>query len=324
MRRREFIAVAGAAAAWPFAASAQQRSMPVVGFLTATLPLPSFVTAFREGLKKLGFVEGMNLTIEYRSAEGEPRRLPALAEALVQDQVAAIVAPDSSGPALAAKAATKTIPIVFATGLDPVARGLVASLARPGGNITGVYVLTVGLIAKRLDLLHKLVPTATAIGLLLRQGNTPGTGDMEREQAAAKTLGVNLEILNPRSEDEIELAFAKMATQPIDALVVGSDPLFRTQKDQIVALAARHAIPTIYETRVFATAGGLMRYGPDDDDIARQIGVYTGRILKGEKPENLPVLQPTKFDLVINLKTAKTLGLAIPPDVLAIAEEVIE
>jgi putative ABC transport system substrate-binding protein len=319
MRRRDFVTlVGGAAASWQLAARAQQPAMPVIGFLTITKPITSFVTGFRRGLNEFGYVDGTNVTIDYRSAEGQPDRLPALAADLVQRPVAVIVEPD--GYVLRSLLAG-TIPIVFATGLDPVATGLVASFPRPGGNVTGLYVLTVGLIAKRLELLHQLVPAAMSIALLVHPGSTAQLGE---GQTAARALGVDLMILNARSKDEIEAAFVSLTKQRVGALLVSAHPLFRTQSEQIVALAARYAVPTSYESTVFTKVGGLMSYGPDDDNIGRQLGAYTGRILKGEKPSELPVMQPTKFEFVINLKTAKALGLAIPPDLLAIADEVVE
>jgi putative tryptophan/tyrosine transport system substrate-binding protein len=321
MRRREFIV--GGAIAWPLTARAQQPAMPVIGFLTLTKPITSFVTGFRRGLSELGYVEGTNVTIDYRSAEGQPDRLPALAADLVQRPVAVIVLADGSG-SLAAKRATNTIPIVFATGLDPVATGLVASFPRPGGNVTGLYVLTVRLIAKRLELLHQLVPAAMSMALLVYPGSTAPAFSQAEGQTAALALGVDLLILNARSKDEIEAAFVSLTKQRVGALLVAAHPLFRTQNEQIVALAARYAVPTSYESTIFTKVGGLMSYGTDDDDIARQLGAYTGRILKGEKPSELPVIQPTKFELVINMKTAKTLGLTVPQSLLARADEVIE
>jgi putative ABC transport system substrate-binding protein len=323
MRRREFIV--GGAIAWPLTARAQQPAMPLIGFLTLTKPITSFVTGFGRGLSEFGYVEGTNVTIDYRSAEGQPDRLPALAADLVQRPVAVIVAADGGGD-LAAKRATNTIPIVFADGRDPVAIGLVASFSRPGGNVTGLAVLTVGLIAKRLELLHQLVPAAMLMALLVYPypGSTaPGSSQAEG-QTAARALGIDLLILNARSKDEIEAAFASLTEQRVGALLVSANPLFRTQNEQIVALAARYAVPTSYESTVFTKVGGLMSYGTDDDNIARQLGAYTGRILKGEKPSELPVIQPTKFDLVINMKTAKALGLTVPQSILARADEVIE
>jgi putative tryptophan/tyrosine transport system substrate-binding protein len=280
-----------------------------------------FVTAFHRGLSEFGYVDGTNVTIEYRSAEGQFDRLPTLAADFVQRRVAVIVAPDGLLAARAAKAATDTIPVVFIVGNDPVASGLVASLARPSGNVTGLTVLAIGLTAKRLEHLHQLVPAAISIALLV---NPPAEDQKAEGQMAARALGVDLLILNARSKDEIEAAFVSLAKQRVGALLVGANPLFRTQNDQIVALAARYAIPTSYESTLSTTVGGLMSYGTDLADMSRQLGVYTGRILRGEKPSNLPVLQPTKFEFVINLKTAKALGIDVPPALLAQADEVIE
>jgi putative ABC transport system substrate-binding protein len=326
MRRREFITLlGGAAASWPLAAGAQRPATPVVGYLASSMLVSPFVTAFRRGLGEFGYVEGTNVTIEYRSADGQLDRLPALAADLVQRRVAVIVAPDGAAAALAAKATTDTIPIVFIVGNDPVASGLVASLARPGGNITGITVLATGLIAKRLELLHELLPAAISISVLANSGNPAYEALLTEGQTAARALGVNLLVLNARSKDEIEAAFASLAKQHVDALLVSADPLFRTQDELIVSLAARYAIPTGYESNISPTAGGLMSYGTDLSDASRQLGVYTGRILRGEKkPSDLPVMQPTKFEFVINLKTAKALGITVPPSLLARADEVIE
>jgi putative tryptophan/tyrosine transport system substrate-binding protein len=325
MRRREFVAgFCGVAATWPLVARAQQRPAPVVGYLASSRQVSPFVTAFRQGLSEFGYVEGANITIEYRSAEGQFDRLPALAAELVQRHVAAIVAPDGILPALAAKAATNTIPIVFIVGKDPVASGLVASLARPGGNVTGLVVLAVGLTAKRFELLYRLIPTATSIALLINPAGAGAEGAKAEAQVAARALGVELLILNASSKDEIEAAFVSLAQQHVGALLVGADPVFRTQNDQIVALAARYAIPASYESTLSTTVGGLMSYGPDLADISRMLGAYVGRILRGVKPSDLPVIQPTQFAFVINLKTAKALGLKIPSELLALADSVIE
>ena len=325
MRRREFVAgFCGVAAIWPLVAQAQQPPARVVGYLASSRQVEPFVTAFRRGLSEFGYVEGVNITIEYRSAEGHFERLPALAAELVQRHVAAIVAPDGTPSALAAKAATGTIPIVFGVGKDPVASGLVASLGRPGGNVTGLLVLAVGLIAKRLELLYRLVPTATSIALLINPAGAAAEGAKAEAQVAARGLGVDLLILNASSKDEIEAAFVSLAQQRVGALLVGADPVFRTQNDQIVALAARYAIPAGYEDTLSTTVGGLMSYGTDLADASRMLGVYVGRILRGVKPSDLPVMQPTKFAFVVNLKTAKALGLKIPPELLALADSVIE
>jgi putative tryptophan/tyrosine transport system substrate-binding protein len=326
MRRRDFIVALGAAAAVPVAGHAQQPTIPVVGYLASSKLVSPFVTAFRHGLSEFGYVDGTNMTIEYRSADGQFDRLPTLASDLVRRQVAVIAAPDGGPAALAAKAATATIPIVFIIGGDPVASGLVRSLARPGGNVTGLSVLATGLTAKRLELLHRLVPAATSIAMFSNPINSMSgaVGQMAEGQMAARALGVNLLIFNARSKDEIEAAFVSLAGQHIGALLVGADPLFRTQNDQIVELAAHYAIAASYESTISTTAGGLMSYGPDLADVSRQLGAYAGRILKGERPADLPVLQPTKFEFVINLGAAKALGLGIPADLLALADKVIE
>jgi putative ABC transport system substrate-binding protein len=329
MRRREFITfIGGAAAAWPLAAHAQQRSaMPVVGLLHPGRPdsYTQPLAAFQKGLNELGFVDGQNLAIEYRWAGTEYERFPSLAADLVRRQVNVVVVLASTPGTLAAKAATSTIPIVFGVGGDPVALGLVASLNRPGGNMTGVTLLNVAALPKRLGLLHELVPAAAAIALLVNPSNPLQTDAETRElQTAARALGLELHILNASSDGEFDAAFATLLQLGAKALVVQSDPLFTTRRDRLVALAARHAIPAIYGRREIAEAGGLMSYANDFADSYRQAGIYCGRILKGEKPADLPVIQPTKFEFVINLKTARTLGLTVPPGVLAIADEVIE
>ena len=329
MRRREFIAmVGGAAAVWPIAASAQQSTMPVIGFLSGQSPDTSayLVAEFRRGLKEIGFVEGQNVVIEYRWALGQIDRLPALATDLVGRQVAVIAATAGGGTAasLAAKAATTTIPIVFTSGVDPVKIGLVTSLNRPGGNVTGIAFLTRTLDAKRLELLHEFVPNASTIAVLLNP-EFPDAADQLREvQEAARTMGKALTILNASNIREIDAAFELLVPTRLGALLVGADPFFISRREQLVTLAATRKIPAIYEDRDFSVAGGLMSYGASFPDAVRQVGIYTGRILKGEKPADLPVVQPTKFDLVINLKTAKALGLTVPPIMLSRADEVIE
>ena len=326
MDRRRFVgSVAGALLARPFAARAQQKAMPVIGVLSTGSPSVSsrLFMAFRQGLSEAGYVEGQNLAIEYRSAEGHYDRLPALAADLVGRKVDLILA-NSPPSALAAKGATSTIPIVFRGGSDPVGEGLVASLARPGGNLTGVFLIAGELTAKRLELLSELVPRARMIALLVNQTNVTAEHIIRDVQEAARTKGLQLHVLKASSESEIDAAFASLVQRHAGALVVGADPFLSSRREQLVALASRHAVPSIYAWREFAASGGLISYGASLTAAHRLMGVYTGKILKGAKPADLPVQQLTIFELVVNLKTAKALGLAIPQSVLARADEVIQ
>jgi ABC-type uncharacterized transport system substrate-binding protein len=326
VKRRDFIALlGGAAAAWPLAARAQQAATPVIGFLSSAsrAPFEHLVTAFREGLSETGHSEDRNVAIEYRWADNRYDRLPAMAAELVGRRVAVLVATGGNIAAVAAKAATSTIPIVFTVVADPVQGGLVASLNRPGGNVTGISGFTAELDPKRLELLCELVPTGV-IGALVNPNRPNVDVQLHDVQAAARTLGRELVILGASSDDEIEKALATLAQQRIAALVVTADPFFTNRRAHIVALLARHAVPAIYQWREFVVDGGLMSYGPRLAGAYRQAGIYTGRILKGEKPGDLPVMRPTKFEQAINLKTAKALGLTVPPTLLARADEVIE
>ena len=330
MRRRTFIAGLGAAAVspvlWPLAARAQQAATPVIGFLSARSAKDSVrnVAAFGQGLEEAGFTEGKNLSIEYRFAEGQLDRLPELAADLVRRPVTVLVAVGGASSALVAKKATSTIPIVFVIGGDPVGLGLSSSLSRPDGNATGMTIISADLAQKRLGLLRELVPNATALAALVNPDTPEGRVQLSDMRAAALSLGLNLRILEAGDEKGIESAFATLARDKPDALLVGSDPVFDVYRDRLVALVAAAALPAIYQFRDFAAAGGLMSYDPDIADAHRQVGVYTGKILKGAKPADLPIQQPTKFQLVLNLKTAKTLGLEVPANLLARADEVIE
>jgi putative tryptophan/tyrosine transport system substrate-binding protein len=324
MRRRDFIAGLGAAVV-PLAAGAQQSKGPVIGFLDFGSPETNNLAAFRKGLSETGYVEGRNLTIEYRFAYNERDRLPELAADLVRHRVAVIAAWSGAVVALAVKAATTTIPIVFQTGDDPVEVGLVASFNRPGGNVTGVTSMTTEIFAKRLELLHTMVPGAKRIAVLMLELNTAGTKKLiEGVQSAAATIGVQIEVLAASTDREIDTAFASLMQKRADALLVGSYALFYDRRVQIFTLAARHAVPASYFTPGFVHEGGLMSYGASYLDMTYQGGIIVGRILKGEKPADLPVRRPTKFELVINLKTAKALGLTIPETLLATADEVIQ
>jgi putative tryptophan/tyrosine transport system substrate-binding protein len=327
VRRRDFIiGFAGSAVAWPRPARTQQPAMPVIGFLSARSSAESsqHVGAFRQGLSELGYVEGQNVAIEYRWAEGQYDRLPVLASELVAHRVSVIAATGGNVSGLAAKSATSTIPIVFIVGDDPVKLGLVAALNRPGGNVTGMSVFTTELGTKRLELLNELVPEGTGFGLLINPNYQGASSEATSVQTAARSLGRPIVVLNARSEREIDDVFATLADRKVGALIVDADALFVSRRDQLVAQSARHAIPTIYDLRDFVAAGGLMSYGASLADAYRQVGTYTGRILKGEKPAELPVQQAVKVELVINLKTAKALGLALPIKLLGRADEVIE
>jgi putative ABC transport system substrate-binding protein len=328
MKRRDLIIALGGAVAWPLAARAQQKAMPVVGFLStgnaSPGPVAPLVAAFRQGLRETGYIEGQNVAIEYRWAEGHYDRLPALAADLVGRKVDVIVSTGGTPTALAAKNATSTIPIVFRAGADPVGDGLVASLARPGGNLTGVSMLIDELTPKRLELLSELVPQAKVIALLVNPKN-PATENVMRDvQEAARVKGLQLPILKANSESEIDAAFATLVQLQAGALVVAADPFLSSRREQLVALATRYAVPAIYAWREFAEAGGLISYGSSLTTAFRQLGNYAGKILKGAKPADLPVQQSTRFELVINLKTAKARGLTIPQSLLLRADELIQ
>jgi putative tryptophan/tyrosine transport system substrate-binding protein len=325
MIRRDFITLLGGAAAWPVTARAQQPAMPVIGFLASSSPVPysRFLAAFQQGLSETGYIAGQNVAIEYRWAEGRYDRLPALAADLVRRQVAVIVT--GGGPAApAAKGATTTIPIVFQIGVDPVEVGLVPSLNRPGGNLTGVTILGIELGPKRLELLHQLIPTAPAVGALVNPTRPNAETESKDLQAAAGKLGLQLHILHAGTERNFDTVFATVDQLRIGGLVIGGDPLFNSQTEQLAALTIRHGVPAIFQFREFAAAGGLLSYGASFTDSFRQVGLYAGRVLKGEKPADLPVQQSTKVELVINLKTAMALGITVPLSLLALADEVIE
>jgi putative ABC transport system substrate-binding protein len=327
MRRREFMTfLGGVAAAWPLTARAQQSSLPVIGYLESASQGQFFadlISAFRKGLSETGYIDGQNVRIEYRWAEGQYDRLPTLTAELVRDG-ATLIFTTALISAQAAKAVTTTVPIVFVSGPDPVQLGLVASLNRPSGNLTGVTLFTSTVGAKRLQLLRELLPAATTFAFIVNPSNTRADSDIQEMETAAHALGQQIIVAKASTDRDFETAFATLAQRSIQALVIGGDPFFNSQAQQLVALASHYAIPTIYPLREFAAVGGLMSYGSSISDAYRQAGIYAGRILKGAKPADLPVMQPTKFELVIDLKTAKALGLTVPPTLLARADEVIE
>jgi putative ABC transport system substrate-binding protein len=327
LRRREFITLLGGAAAWPLAARAQQPAMPVVGFLSsASLDVYAIrQRAFRQGLKEAGYIEGQNVEVEYRWAEGQINRLPVLAAQLVDRQVAVIVAAGGTPSAVVAQAATATIPIVFGVAVDPVKAGLVASLNRPGGNLTGVTNLNVEVGPKRLELLHELLPTATIIAVLVDPTSpTLAEAFSRAAQAAARALGVHLHVLQASKEGDFDTVFATLVQLRASALIIGPSTYFAARSEELAALAVRHAVPAIFQYRAFAAAGGLLSYGTSETDYYRLLGIYAGRILKGEKPADLPVQQVTKLELIINMKTAKALGITVPLPLVGRADEVIE
>jgi len=327
MNRRHVITLlGGAAAAWPLVARAQQPALPVIGWLSARSPAEaaSVLQAFRQGLGQVGYFEGKNVTIEYRWAEGRYDRLPALAAELVSRQVTVIAATGGEPSPLAAKAATTTIPIICTLGGDPVETGIIASLNRPGGNLTGTTIMTLEMASKRLDLVRQVAPKTTALAMLINPRFPPASAEARETQHAARSLGIQINLLNASTESEIDVAFTTIVAQGSGALIIGTDPFLLGQREQLVRLAARHMVPTIYFLREFVEAGGLMSYGPNIANGYRQAGVYTGLILNGANPAVLPIVRPTQFQLYLNLKTAKALGLEIPPLLLALADEVIE
>jgi putative ABC transport system substrate-binding protein len=327
MRRREFITIsAGVAGMWMLDARAQQSAVPVIGFLSSASPkaYAGRVAGFRKGLNESGYIDDQNVAIEFRWAQGQYDRLPEFAADLVQRKVAVIVSSGGDVAALSAKAATSSIPIVTVSGSDPVKAGLVASFNRPGGNVTGASFVATELETKRLEILHDVVPTAAVIGVLINPTNPAAESRSKDLEVAARTLERNIHIVSASNESDLETAFATSIQQKAGALLVSTDSFFTSQRDRLVALAARHALPTIYPWREFVEAGGLVSYGPSINEVYREVGIYTARILKGEKPADLPFLRPTKFELVVNLKTAAALGLTIPPVALARADELIE
>jgi putative ABC transport system substrate-binding protein len=323
MRRREFVSLIGGAATWPLTARAQQPVTPTIGFLDNALILPQYAAGFSQGLKETGYIEGQNVVIERHSVEGQYDRLPALAADLVRRQVAVIVS-TALAAALAAKAATTTIPIVFTTATDPVKDGLVASLSRPGGNLTGVSLLTGELVQKRLELLRDVLPNATVIAVLINPNNPNAEQNLQLAREAARVIGRQIIVVKAGAKSEFDTAFQAIVQQRVGALVIAGDPFFNSQIEQLGALTVRHAVAAIYQQREFAAAGGLLSYGINLPDAYRLAGIYVGQILKGNKPADLPVQQPAKFELFINLKTAKALGLTVPLGLLNAADEVIE
>ena len=326
IRRRDFVILLGGAAAWPLAARAQQPALPVIGYLATGSPevMTHRVAAFRKGLSETGYVEGHNVAIEFRWAYNEYDRLPELAADLVRRRVAVIATPGSAQGSLAAKAATTTIPVVFSTGIDPVKSGLVTSLNRPGGNVTGIISMTGALGPKQLGLLQELLPGATRFALLANPNNATTEFVINDVRSATLTIGRQIDVFSAGTNRDIDTAFASLAQKRVDALLVSPDPVFSSRYVQLVTLAIYHRVPAVYFSREFVEAGGLMSYGTSQDDIYRQVGIYTGRILKGENPADLPIVRATKFEFVINLQTAKTLGLEVPANLLALADEVIE